>query len=621
MQYLQITFNKPTPLYGIIVRGHPLFDQYVTSFKILHSSDGLAFHYLIDETKHPQVFSGCIDPRTPVRTLFKIPIESKVIRIYPLTWHDSIAIRAELLGCSPAKLLPVVEPTPSYFDENKVIPICDEPMGVDNGKLKPNQMKVSSTKTIIPKSKISEMLQLSSPQGWRPNIDSSNEYVIFDFLEPRNITGLKTKGGEYGWVTGFNVYYSQDEFTWNPIINADGSLRTFLGNFDSESVKMNPFKRIINMQYLKVVPTKWHDTIEFSIEPMGCFKPYPYRSEDIVEIVPQPTETASQTVCGTCPGVLPDTKAIENTCNCNPPLFWNGVGCVERIMCPCMVGLVSYSVGAHFELEQCSKCVCTLGGVAQCKPFECPPCQKGLRKIPSKSCVCQCEPCPDTDVLCPSSGACIPKSAWCNGIQDCPDDEINCSQSTYGGGNDIIKLIKTVEQVTIIKKCSNPSCPPGFRVEIGKKNGTDKTSLMLQGPSNTYGNVRNTVGSIDNDKYNIDLPTPKNVQTVSLDECVQFDCLPIKQDIMQHTQSHIELVCPTPECPKGYEVVLDVALPQQCAKYKCEPLAMNDPVCNVTGRTFNTFDDTTFKYDICNHLLARHIGGKWGVSSKLKTWL
>lgn len=33
-QYLQITLPKAIPLYGVIMQGSPIFDQYVTSFKV-----------------------------------------------------------------------------------------------------------------------------------------------------------------------------------------------------------------------------------------------------------------------------------------------------------------------------------------------------------------------------------------------------------------------------------------------------------------------------------------------------------------------------------------------------------------------------------------------------------
>jgi von Willebrand factor len=48
--------------------------------------------------------------------------------------------------------------------------------------------------------------------------------------------------------------------------------------------------------------------------------------------------------------------------------------------------------------------------------------------------------------------------------------------------------------------------------------------------------------------------------------------------------------------------------------FSCEPIVENDAVCNVTGRTFRTFDTTEFKFDICSHLLARDVNDeKWNV--------
>lgn len=208
-QYLQIEFPKVVPLYGVAMRGSPIFDQYVTSFKILHSFDGSVFHYVRDEKNIDQTFAGPIDSRTPVETLFKIPVEAKVIRILPITWHEAIAIRVELLGCSkekpkttfapvitttttmkpitttvkparPTKPIVMYEKTTPYIEE-EIKPMCDDPLGLESGIMTPSQIKVSSTKASPSKSKPvkpSDLLKLSSPKGWTPMINSPNEFVL-----------------------------------------------------------------------------------------------------------------------------------------------------------------------------------------------------------------------------------------------------------------------------------------------------------------------------------------------------------------------------------------------------------------------------------------------------------
>lgn len=152
--------------------------------------------------------------------------------------------------------------------------------------------------------------------------------------------------------------------------------------------------------------------------------------------VPEPTEI----ICDVCPGVLYSPLPIAGTCRCYEPLAWNGHSCVPRQECPCLVGHIQYAVGAVYEQHDCSSCLCTIGGVPQCKSKTCAPCGKGLRPVKSATCVCLCEACPIGQVLCQSSGACIPESAWCDGVQDCPDDEIMCS-------NRHIESPKVVKQV------------------------------------------------------------------------------------------------------------------------------------------------------------------------------
>jgi len=301
-QYLQIEFPQSIPVYGVIVRGSPILDQYVTSFKILHSFDGQTFHVLDDTNNRPQIFSGSVDPRTPVKSMFKVPVEAKLIRIYPISWNGNIALRTELLGCQkttyPITFGPVLTTTtrkpiiavtqPQLFAEitTTVIsiivpekPMCDDPLGVENSQISPNQITFSSikdsgsVKTKVRKNPL-EIIKLQSPRGWMPLTDNVNEFVMFDFLGNRNLTGVVTKGGEYGWVKSFNVLFSKDNVIWNKVVDETGRPQEFIANVDAYTPKKNLFRQPINAQYLKIQPTKWHSTIEMKLEPLGCFKPY-----------------------------------------------------------------------------------------------------------------------------------------------------------------------------------------------------------------------------------------------------------------------------------------------------------------------------------------------------------
>lgn len=297
MEYLQVTFDRPTPLFGVIMQGSPIADNYVTMFKIMYSLDGAVFSFVrdpSDKTDRPYLFYGPIDSRTPIESGFLVPIEAKYVRIYPITWHGGIAIRFELLGCGtgkkPVPVAPITQPPPTKtttkmpqvvtfkpittpkFQEIITPPQCDDPMGVQNGKMSPPQVKVSSQKDT--KGKPIDLLKLSAKQGWIPNLSSPNEFILFDFLEKRNLTGITSKGGSHGYVTAYNVFYSVDNKFWNPITESDQSVRTFRGNADDVNEKKNFFKNLVQARFLKIVPIKWTNEIEMKVEPIGCFKPY-----------------------------------------------------------------------------------------------------------------------------------------------------------------------------------------------------------------------------------------------------------------------------------------------------------------------------------------------------------
>lgn len=611
MQYLQIAFDAPKPLYGVILQGSPIFDQYVTSFKILHSFDGVAFHYLVDETTKPQVFSGPIDSRTPVKSMFKIPIEAKVIRIYPLTWHGSISIRAELLGCSPVKVIDVVTEAPHHVE---IIdkPMCDDPFGVESGELHSEQIALSSHNANISIDEAKASLKLSSPIGWHPNLDSPNEYVVFDFLQLRNVTGIKTSGGIMGWVSAYNIRYTQDMVVWNKILVANAiDEKLFLANFDGRTPKTNYFEYPIQARAIKILPIKWHDRIELKVEPIGCFIPY-----DLIlpKIPPKVIENlvVNASSCNICPGI-DNHHLIEGTCACHSLMFWNGNECVSRNTCPCVENHLIYGIGAMFEKEDCSQCICVLGGVPQCKPKDCQPCEKGLRRVQS-ACLCDCEPCPPNHVLCQTSGACILESAWCNGVQDCPDDEISCSYKLQAQTK-TVKKIK--EKIIITETCPQPKCPPGFYVKIhaSKKAKSSPMLYSAEEPNEIDAFYKN---SIDGDKYKSKLALPNDMESKQRKhkhyECVEFDCIPEKP-IGYKTE---KIVCPEPSCPNGYNIVFESSKSfQACAKYKCELQLKKDVVCNITGRTFNTFDEVEYKYDVCDHILARDLlSNNWTISRK-----
>lgn len=50
----------------------------------------------------------------------------------------------------------------------------------------------------------------------------------------------------------------------------------------------------------------------------------------------------------------------------------------------------------------------------------------------TSSCNCICKPCPEGMRLCPSINYCLNETSWCNGVVECPEDELECPSTTPG---------------------------------------------------------------------------------------------------------------------------------------------------------------------------------------------
>lgn len=93
-------------------------------------------------------------------------------------------------------------------------------------------------------------------------------------MEPREITGLVTRGGENGWVKTYTLQYSQNKKDWNPILDYNQKEKIFLANVDNNSPHKNDFDLPISARYFKIIPATWSENIAMRIELHGCFKPY-----------------------------------------------------------------------------------------------------------------------------------------------------------------------------------------------------------------------------------------------------------------------------------------------------------------------------------------------------------
>ena len=158
-----------------------------------------------------------------------------------------------------------------------------ENMGISSGSINTNQIYLSSRRKPG-----EDIVSLNSLSGWRPSSDSEQEYVVVrnlifktyflitlfkvDFEDMRYLSGIKMQGfnNKPFWVEAFKVSYSADGHVWNTVREKQSTLdRIFVGNFDSGTVLTQYFDTLISARYIRVHPTKWHQSIGLRFEIIG----------------------------------------------------------------------------------------------------------------------------------------------------------------------------------------------------------------------------------------------------------------------------------------------------------------------------------------------------------------
>lgn len=119
-------------------------------------------------------------------------------------------------------------------------------------------------------------------------------------------------------------------------------------------------------------------------------------------------------------------------------------------------------------------------------------------------------------------------------------------------------------------------------------------------------------------KWTLATPTPRShdVKKPQIEECIEYICVPTIPEF-NNSQEALD-ICPAVDCEDNMILIYDEFNQEtNCQEFHCEPPPKPDATCSVIGRTFNTFDGVEYKYDICNHVLARDLNSDdWEVSCK-----
>ncbi|XP_008851060.1 lactadherin isoform X1 [Nannospalax galili] len=99
-EWLQVDLGTQKQVTGIITQGARDFGhiQYVASYQVAYSDDGVQWT-VYEEQGASKVFSGNSDNNSHKKNVFERPFTARYVRVLPVSWHNRITLRLELLGC------------------------------------------------------------------------------------------------------------------------------------------------------------------------------------------------------------------------------------------------------------------------------------------------------------------------------------------------------------------------------------------------------------------------------------------------------------------------------------------------------------------------------------------
>jgi hypothetical protein len=249
-QWVQVDFQESTRVTGVATQGRNAYNEWVTTYKILYSSDGVSWS-TYKENGQDKIFIGNSDQNGVVKNDFSSPFQAQYVRLNPLSWFGHISLRLEFYGNQD---------------------VCKSGLGMVSGSLDSNRLSASSSVNDDHDERGSRLLTHSKgAHSLSTQVLDTHQYLQIDAGLVTTITAVATQGrnGVPQWITTYLLYYSIDGHIWFPY-KEHGAVRTFPGNTDSSSVVTNKLEPTITARYVRINPQTWVGYISFRAELYGC---------------------------------------------------------------------------------------------------------------------------------------------------------------------------------------------------------------------------------------------------------------------------------------------------------------------------------------------------------------
>ncbi|XP_056414161.1 coagulation factor V [Hyla sarda] len=262
LPWIQVDLQKTFLISGIQTQGASkhLSWYYIKEFFIAYSKDKKKWNvYKGNSTAIHKVFDGNSDSSSIKENQFDPPIAARYFRLYPTRFNNQPALRMELFGCE--------------------IQGCSAPLGLENYKIKDEQITASSYKTPwflspwVPS--LARLNKAGSINAWQAKSNNNQQWLQIDFLVKKKITGIMTQGAtsltSELYVKSYTVQYSDNGKNWKAYMDSSTSMeKIFKGNSNAQGYVKNEFDPPIFSQYLRIIPKSWNQSIVMRLEVYGC---------------------------------------------------------------------------------------------------------------------------------------------------------------------------------------------------------------------------------------------------------------------------------------------------------------------------------------------------------------
>ncbi|XP_072270189.1 coagulation factor V [Pyxicephalus adspersus] len=262
LPWIQVDLQKTYLISGIQTQGaSKLFSQYyITEFFVVYSKDKKKWTaFKGNSSSLHKIFQGNADSSSIKENQFDPPIAARYIRVYPTKYNNKPALRMELLGCE--------------------INGCSAPLGLENNKIKDEQITASSYKSSWYSSSwlpsLARLNKAGSVNAWQAKSNNNQQWLQIDLLTTKKITAIATQGARQLttelYVESYSIHYSDNGKTWKSYIDDSTSMeKIFKGNSNSVGYAQNTFNPPIFSRFLRIVPKSWKQSIVLRVELYGC---------------------------------------------------------------------------------------------------------------------------------------------------------------------------------------------------------------------------------------------------------------------------------------------------------------------------------------------------------------